>query len=115
MKQIFKTDISQKTDFVFQDTRLIQKYYDSESGCYLYERYHINSPTLGNRLMGYEIVKPVKHKNPDGATVYVYPSSEQFGLYGWFYPPNTSMEKLTAKFKSIAEKEKNRKQKGAAI
>lgn len=108
MRQIFNTDISQKTDFVFQDTRLIQKYYDSESGCYLYERYYINSPTLGNRLMGYEIVKPIKRKNPDGTTVYVYPSSEQFGRYGWFFPPNTSMEILTAKFKSIAEQKTKR-------
>ena len=35
--------------------------------------------------MGYEIVKPVKKKNPDGNIVYTYPSSEEFGRYGWFY------------------------------
>ena len=34
--------------------------------------------------MGYEVVKGVKKKNPDGSIVYVYPVDEQFGVYGFY-------------------------------
>lgn len=33
---------------------------------------------------GYEIVRAVKRKQPDGSDVYCYPSSEQFGVNGWY-------------------------------
>lgn len=92
-------DITELKEFVCQGTRLVQVEYNENSGRYLYERYYINSPSLGNRLMGYEIVKPVKRKNYDGSIVYVYPSSSQFGLYGWFLPPNTKREKIESYLK----------------
>lgn len=87
-------DISELKEFVEQGTRLVQVEYNETTGRYLYERYHINSPTLGNRLMGYEVVKPPKRKNPDGSVVNTYPSSSQFGSYGWFLPANTKREIL---------------------
>lgn len=92
--KIFAKDISELKEFVEQGTRLVQVEYNETTGRYLYERYYINSSTLGNRLMGYEVVKPLKRKNPDGSTVYTYPSTSQFGKYGWFLPPNTKREIL---------------------
>ena len=64
-------DITELKEFVCQGTRLVQVEYNENSGRYLYERYYKNSPSLGNRLMGYEIVKPVKRKNHDGSVVYI--------------------------------------------
>ena len=34
--------------------------------------------------MGYEVVRGVKRKNPDGSIVYCYPNDEQFGIYGFY-------------------------------
>lgn len=77
MKQIFKNDISERQTFkMFGETfTLIAR--NIEHNTYLYKR-------SGG---GYEIVKPVKRKNPDGTTVYVYPSSEQFGYGRALYTP----------------------------
>lgn len=97
--EINHKDITELKEFVCQGTRLVQVEYNENSGRYLYERYYKNSPSLGNRLMGYEIVKPVKRKNHDGSVVYRYPSSSQFGLYGWFLPSNTNKEKIESYLK----------------
>ena len=93
-------DISELKEFVEQGTRLVQVEYNETSGRYLYERYYIKSPSLGNRLMGYEVVKPIKTKNPDGSIVYIYPPTSKFGSYGWFLPPNTKREILDKYLKS---------------
>lgn len=94
MDKIFIKDISGLKEFTEQGTRLVQAEYNENTGRYLYERYYINSPTLGNRLMGYEVIKPRNRKNPDGTVVKRYPSSSDFGTYGWFLPPNTKREIL---------------------
>lgn len=34
--------------------------------------------------MGYEVVRGIKKKNPDGNMAYVYPNDEQFGVNGFY-------------------------------
>lgn len=73
-------DIKEKKEFKFQcDTLKQLECSDVTKNIYVYERYN-----QSGRLFGYEVVKGVKHKNPDGSIVYSYPSSEQFGTYGYF-------------------------------
>ena len=96
MKEVFSKDIKERKEFVFQDTVLKQLEYCEETGRYLYGRYWQKdcTPDFVGKLMGYEIVKPVKHKNPDGNIVLVYPSTEQFGSYGWFLPANSKRTEI---------------------
>lgn len=79
-KKIKSTPIEEKKEFSFEGDHLIQKEcVDKEKRIYVYERYNHSG-----RLYGYEVVKGVRRKNPDGEIVYTYPSSEQFGRYGYF-------------------------------
>lgn len=91
---IITKDISELKEFTEQNTRLVQIEYNETTGRYLYKRYYIKSPSLGDRLMGYEVVKPIKKKNSDGSIVLRYPSTSEFGRYGWFLPSNTKREIL---------------------
>ena len=78
--KVFATDIKDKKKFSFQgDTLVLKECVDKEKHIYIYERYNHNG-----KLFGYEVVKGVKVKNPDGNYVFRYPSSEQFGTYGFF-------------------------------
>lgn len=78
--KVFRTDIRDKKEFSLEGDTLKQKYcYDEEKQIWVYERYNHNG-----RLYGYELVKGIKHKNPDGSLIYLYPSSEKFGDYGYF-------------------------------
>lgn len=80
MDNIYRIDISEKKEFTFDGDTLKQKYcYDEDKHIYVYERYNHRG-----RLFGYELVRGVRHKNPDGSIVYLYPCSEQFGTYGYF-------------------------------
>ena len=80
MGRYYCKDISEKKEFSFDGDTLKQKYcYDEEKHIYVYERYNHNG-----RMIGYELVKGVKYKNPDCSIVYVYTSSEQFGSSGYF-------------------------------
>ena len=101
--KIFATDIKDKKEFNFEDSTLKQLEYCEESGRYLYGRYYrkdCRKEWVG-KLMGYEIVQPVKRKNPDGNYVYVYHSSEQFGRYGWFIPANSTREEIDKYLKNV--------------
>ena len=101
MEKIFKKDISEKKEFVAEDSLLKQLDYNSDSGMYLYGRYFFKNcrkEKIG-QLMGYEIIKPVKYKNPDGTIVGVYPSNSQFGSNGWYITANSSEEEIQYFFK----------------
>lgn len=82
MNGIYATDISDRKEFTFQGDRL-EQYKSYGDGWWLYKRYNQYSDF---HFMGWELVKSVRHKNPDGEMVYTYPSSEQFGTYGLFLP-----------------------------
>jgi len=96
MARFYCTDIKDRKQFTFEDSTLVQKEYCEATGRYLYWRLFKTdcAPEKVGKLMGYEIVQPRKFKQPDGTYAYRYPSSEEFGLYGWFFPANTKREVL---------------------
>lgn len=97
MNEFFKTSIKDKKEFVFDGSKLKFVEFNPENNLYLYERFFDeNGPGKGRR-MGWEVVTPVNRKQPDGSTVECYPSSEQFGRYGRFYPPRFSREEMIKK------------------
>ena len=58
------------------------------------------------RGIDYEVVQGVKHKNPDGNIVYVYPSNEQFGVYGYYisgYVKNNALERIIFRLSQFDE------------
>lgn len=89
MKKIFNTDIKEKEEFAFEDDILKRTEYNEKTGRYLYTRYN-----KSGRVVGYEVVQPIKKKNPDGNYVYVYPSTSQFGKYGWALAPNSDINEI---------------------
>lgn len=86
MKQIFNIDISERKTFKMFGDLFILIARNIEHNTYLYKRIKLSKNGYG-RTTGYEIVKPIKHKNPDGNTVYTYPSSDQFGYGRALYTP----------------------------
>lgn len=100
MKQIFSTDISERKEFSFDgDTLKFEEILPN--GFWWYKRYNSKGTHNGN-----EIVIPIKHKQPDGTIVRVYPSTEQFGKYGWYFPPRMEKEELIAKGDEILARRK---------
>lgn len=78
MTQVFAKDIGEKRVFTRIGCTYYQVYADKERHICIYDI--INQDGIHR---GYEVVRGVKHKNPDGAIVYTYPSDEQFGTYGF--------------------------------
>ena len=79
--EIVKTDISEILEDTYAgDTIKMQKCLDEDKRIYVFERYS----GVSGGLIGYEVVRGVKSKNPDGSIVYTYPSTSQFGKYGYF-------------------------------
>ena len=78
MNQVYAKDIRGKRVFARIGCTYYQVYADHDRHIYIYDI--INQDGIHR---GYEIVKGVKHKNPDGSIVYTYPSDEQFGIYGF--------------------------------
>lgn len=76
---------------------------DVENNIYVYKMEHIEEPIPYSQ---YEVVVGVKAKQPDGSTVYVYPSSSQFGVNGWYICGNEEVcqEKINEKVCDILEK-----------
>lgn len=86
MKELFYTDISELKEF--------KKWGD----VFTLER---TEPTTGRQLwkrvgdsVNYEVIIPVKHKNPDGSIVHTYPSTEQWGVKGFSVPSNMYAEAI---------------------
>lgn len=86
MKKIFYNDISERKTFKMFGDLFVLIARNIEHNTYLYKRVKLSTDEYGE-TSGYEIVKPIKRKNPDGTTVYVYPSSEQFGYGRALYTP----------------------------
>ena len=80
MEAIDLHDISTLTEFkVGKDTLTKERCVDEERHMYLFKR--TNSQGI---LIGYELVRGVRRKNPDGSIVYIYPSSSLFGNYAYY-------------------------------
>ena len=82
MEKTVRTDISEKMTFrrVGYDYQNIV--FDKEHHCGIWK---VSMEIDGVvQDMGYEVIKGIKRKNPDGSIVYVYPSDEQFGVNGFY-------------------------------
>lgn len=87
-ENISYTDIKNQVEFPFEGSVLKQSEYCPQTGRYLYKRYYGKSAGIEyqGKLMGYEVVQPIKRKNPDGSIVLCYPPTTQFGSKGWYLP-----------------------------
>jgi len=83
MKKIFNKEIKEKDTFNRIGYRYDKVYADDEKHIYVFKMTNID-PNRVITTPKYELVVGKKRKNPDGAIVYVYPSDEDFGKYGWF-------------------------------
>lgn len=72
---IFRTSIDDMTHFFKygDEFKFIKK--NEKKNTYLYKRVNLET-----NVVYYEVIVPVKTKNPDGSIVYVYPSAESFGF-----------------------------------
>lgn len=99
------TDIKDKKEFKFQGDKL-EQYKSYGDGWWLYKRYNQYN---NFNFMGWELVKGVKGKQPDGKIVYTYPSSEMFGPYGLFLPQRYTEEMCDeVHLKKVEEAEKKK-------
>ena len=112
MKQIFNIDISERKTFKMFGELFILIAHNIEHNTYLYKRIKLSKNGYG-RTTGYEIVKPIKRKNPDGTIVYVYPSSEQFGYGRALYTPK--FERALIYLDNGLQRIPYEKQNGAAV
>lgn len=58
---------------------------------------------------GYELWKRIRHRNPDGTEVWIAPSDEQFGRYGWYiyYLDDEVCFKRIEQLKRMSEEREN--------
>ena len=75
MDKIFRKDISEMKTFKKYGEVFTQIKNNPETGWWLYER-----PTH------YEVVKGKPYTNPSGEKVFVYPSDNDWGIYGYTIP-----------------------------
>lgn len=79
MEKIKRKDIKEIETFEKFGEIFTKIYKDDEIHVYVYER-RKNGGTSG----GFEVIRGKKYTNPDGSVVYCYPSSEDFGVYGYY-------------------------------
>ena len=77
-----RTDISEKMEFRRAGYDYKNVVFDAAHHCGIWKMTKVIDGKVED--MGYEVVRGVKKINPDDSIVYVYPSDEQFGVYGFF-------------------------------
>lgn len=97
MEKIFRTDISEKKEFDRIGYHYTQILADDEKHVYLYK---LSKP--GIKYLQFELVKGKRYQNPDGEIVYIYPSDEDFGTYGWYISGTTETTKFSIEQKWLA-------------
>lgn len=104
MEKIFRTDISQKKSFK-SEGHLFEMVEDYGNNIYLYHRtgYETWSGKQTPIDFGYELIVAVPCKNPDGSIIHRYPSSGEWGKYGWTFT-NREGKAFKAKLKTLLEK-----------
>lgn len=100
MKPIYYTDIRNIKNFKKNGYNYTCVKADVENNTYVFKMEHIDKPLP---YFQYELIIGVKRKQPDGETVYVYPSDEQFGTYGWYICGNeeTCQERIASKISEL--------------
>ena len=86
MKQINYTDLKEQNNFRKFDEDFSKIWSDDKNHIYVFKRVKKYNLDNGNtkEVISYEVIKGVKKKNPDGTIVYAYPSTDQFGIYGYY-------------------------------
>lgn len=82
MKEIYSTDISELKEFDKYGETFTFLQHNEKNNTYLYKR--TNKET---RKVSYEVIKPIKRKNPDGTIVHYYPNESKFGYGVALYTP----------------------------
>lgn len=99
MKSFIKKDLTEKFEFTRAGYHYVNICYDRENHKGIWElRKTIDGQS---RSFGFEVVKGLKTKNPDGNIVYVYPSSEQFGIAGFYLVGKNALTLSINKLKSL--------------
>lgn len=94
--EIIKKDIRDINKFEKYGSTFSKIWGDDEHHLYVFKR-------TKNRT-DYEVVRGVKKKNPDGSIVYTYPSSENFGINGYYImgiPENLSKSRIVCRLKQF--------------
>lgn len=97
--EIFSKDISEKRTFK-SEGHLFEMVKDYGNNVYLYHRTGFETWSGKNNPIdfGYELIYAAPFKNPDGTIVHRYPSSSEWGKYGWtFKCPKGNVFNLTLK------------------
>lgn len=95
MKSFKKKDLTEKFEFTRAGYHYVNICYNKENHKGIWEL------RRDNKCFGFEVVKGLKTKNPDGSVVYVYPSDEQFGRYGWYLCGRNALNMSLEKLKSL--------------
>ena len=95
MKSFIKKDLTEKFEFTRAGYHYVNICYDKENHKGIWEL------RRDNKCFGFEVVKGLKTKNPDGNIVYVYPSSEQFGIAGFYIVGKNALTLSINKLKSL--------------
>ena len=85
MNQVKHRDLKEQNNFRKFGDDFTKIYSDDDRHIYVFKRSHKFTKHNGVKveIVAYEVIKGVKRNNPDGTVAFTYPSSEQFGLYGY--------------------------------
>lgn len=94
---IDRKDIKEIESFVRNGSEWTKVYADDENHIYVF----FNGKDA-------EVIIGVKHKNTDGSIVYVYPSTTQFGRYGYYIAGPRFKERIKQRILEFKEKSTER-------
>lgn len=97
MKKLKHKDITELETFVKFGDIFTKVWSDDEKHVYVYKRVK-----KGVGATHFEVVRGHKYKYDDGSVVYAYPSSEEFGVRGYFI--NGLMKDYKERIKMCIEK-----------
>ena len=82
IRNVLAKDISEKMEFRRKCYDYKNIVFDADHHCGIWKM----TKNVGGVVkdMGYEVVRGIKNKNPDGSIVYYYPGDEQFGVNGFY-------------------------------
>lgn len=89
-----------------KDTNTFKKFGATFSKVWSDDERHLYVFKRTKHRTDYEVIKGVKTKNPDGSIVYRYPSSEEFGTYGYYImgiPSWYSKQRVITRLKQFDE------------
>lgn len=82
MKKTVRKDISEKMTFRRAGYDYQNIVFNEEHHCGIWKMSQKIDGVVKD--MGYEVVRGIKRRNPDGSIAYVYPNDEEFGVNGFY-------------------------------